>query len=138
MKVWTGYGTEHSYRLVMIGRFKEAKEAEEVKQIIDRLTTQVMDEEDLPSFDATPRSRRYSRPMLELMTELNLISIGSTELEQLRYDVNYEVKETSIIFKTDEIDVAAFVKILVEKGARVEMYSAHDYPDEEKDSPETE
>lgn len=132
MKVWTGFGSEHSYRLVMIGRFEEAKQAKKVKQIIDRLVAQAMEEEDLPSFDATPRNRRYSDPMLALLSELEVQSVGSTELEQLRYDVSYEVKQNSIIFKTDEIDVAAFMKILIDKGARVEIYSAHNYPDEEK------
>ena len=134
MKVWTGFGTEHSYRLVMIGRFKEPKEAKAVEQIIKRITAQVMEEENIPSYDATPRQRRYSKPMLDLLSELHVHSVSSTELEQLSYDVRYEVKEDSIIFNTNEIDVAAFMKILVEKGARVEMYSAHNYPDEENDS----
>lgn len=125
MKIWAGFGSEHSYKLVMIGRFEEAGKAAEVKKIIDRLTQQVMDEDELPSFDSEPRYQKYSEPMLKLLSELEIRSVGSTELEQLRYDVSSEVKDNTIVFETDEIDVAAFMKILIEKGARVEMYSAH-------------
>ena len=133
MKIWTGFGSEHSMNLVMIGRFKEAGKANQVKQIIDRLTEQVMDEEEMPSYDAAPRNQRYSKPMLDLLTELRINTVGPTELEQLRYDVSQEVKDNAIIFKTDEIDISAFMKILIEKGARIEMYSAHDYPDTEEE-----
>ncbi len=133
MKIWTGFGSEHSANLVMIGRFKEASQAEQVKEIIDRLTEQAMDEDEMPGFDAAFRNQRYSKPMLDLLMELRVNTVGPTELEQLRYDVSHEVKDNTIIFKTDEVDISAFMKILIEKGARIEMYSTHDYPDTEKE-----
>ncbi len=133
MKIWTGFGSEHSFNLVMIGRFEEASKAKEVKGIIDLLTKQVMDEEEMPSYDAAPRKQKYSKPMLDLLMELRVNTVGPTELEQLQYDVSHEVKDNTIIFKTDEVDISAFMKILIEKGARIEMYSAHDYPDTEKE-----
>lgn len=132
MKIWTGFGSEHSMNLVMIGRFQEAGKADQVKQIIDRLTEKVMDEEEMPRYDAASRDQRYSEPMLELLLKLRVNTVGPTELAQLRYDVSQEVKDNAIIFKTDEIDISAFMKILIENGARVELYSAHDYPDPEK------
>lgn len=133
MKIWTGFGSEHSVNLVMIGRFKEASKAKQVKEIIDRLTEQAMDEDEMPRFDAAFRHRRYSEPMSKLLNEFCIYSVGPTELEQLRYDVSHEVKDNAIIFKTDEIEISAFMKILIDKGARIEIYSAHDYPDTEKE-----
>jgi hypothetical protein len=132
MKIWNGFGSEHSARLVMIGRFKEAGGAQQVKEIIDRLTEQAMEENEMPSFDAEFRHRRYSEPMLKLLNEFRIHSVGPTELEQLRYDVSHEVKDNTIIFKTDEVDISAFLKILIDKGAHIELYSAHDYPNMEK------
>ena len=35
----------------------------------------------------------------------------------------------AIKISTDEADVSAFIKLFVESGARVEVYSAHHYPD---------
>jgi hypothetical protein len=133
MKIWTGYGSEHSANLVMIGRFKEASEAKQVKEIIDRLTEQAMDEDEIPEYDAAFRHRRYSEPMFKLLSEFQIYSIGSTELEQLRYDVSHEVEGNTIVFKTDEIDISAFMKILIDKGARIEIHSAHNHPDTESE-----
>ena len=133
MKIWTGFGSEHSANLVMIGRFKEASKAKQVKEMIDRLTEQAMNEDEMPRYDAAFRHRRYSEPMSKLLDEFHIYSVGPTELEQLQYDVSHEVKDNAIIFKTDEIEISAFMKILIDKGAHIEIYSAHDYPDTEKE-----
>jgi Family of unknown function (DUF6375) len=59
----------------------------------------------------------------------NLYSIGPPELEQFNYDVHVEQKANTLILTTDESEVSAFLKLLIERGAKVEVYSAHDYPD---------
>lgn len=133
MKIWTGFGSEHSANLVMIGRFKEASKAKQVKEMIDRLTEQAMDEDEMPRSDAAPRHRRYSEPMSKLLNEFRIYSVRPTELEQLQYDVSHEVKDNAIIFKTDEIEISVFIKILIDEGARIEIYSAHHYPDTDKE-----
>ncbi|MCC7212451.1 MAG: hypothetical protein E3K40_11980 [Candidatus Brocadia sp.] len=38
MKIWYGYGSEHSMNLVMIGKFKNAEDAKKTKELIDQLT----------------------------------------------------------------------------------------------------
>ncbi|WP_251259298.1 DUF6375 family protein [Klebsiella michiganensis] len=35
---------------------------------------------------------------------------------------------------TDEAEVSAFVKLFVEAGAKVEIFSAHDYPSDSSDA----
>ncbi len=137
MKIWTEYGSEHSTNLVMIGRFQQAKDAEQVKKILDQLTQQAMDEADIPGHDAKLRNQKYSESMSELLTALKIYTVGPTELEQLLYDATLKVDDNSIIITTDEIDVSVFIKILITKGARIEMYSAHDYPDTDKEQGET-
>jgi hypothetical protein len=46
MKIWWGYGSEHSMNLVMIGKFASVGEAEAAKQLIDRLAEGVQNEVD--------------------------------------------------------------------------------------------
>ena len=41
MKIWFGYGSEHSANLVMVGEFIDAGGAEKAKQVINDLTSQV-------------------------------------------------------------------------------------------------
>jgi len=46
MKIWPGFGSEHSANLVMIGRFENAKEASDTKDVIDKLRNQVLSDLD--------------------------------------------------------------------------------------------
>lgn len=129
MKLWYGYGSEHSMNLVMIGHFKEANDANKAKQMIDRLTEQVNGDVEAELMQIGGKTDRFTKGMLELLTELNLMTIGAVEMEQFAYETTIEVKGDQVVIKTEESDVSAFLKVLVDMGARVEVYSAHDYPD---------
>ena len=130
MKIWKGYGSEHSMNLVMIGHFKEARHAEDVKELLDRLADQVRDDADRCQADTVPLNRFTDR-MIELLEEANLYSLSPVELEQLLYDVLVNVDGNKVVLTTDEVDVSAFLKVLMDKGARLEVYSAHDHPNTE-------
>ena len=131
MKVWCGFGSEHSANLVMIGRFKEVDDATKTRDIIERLTRQVMADEQAGLIKIGEHADRYTDAMLHLLGKVNVHSIGPAELEQFMYDVRIDVQDNEVILTTDEIDVSAFFKVLLDNGARIEMYSAHDYPDTE-------
>lgn len=130
MKIWYGFGTEHSMNLVMIGRFRDAPKAETVHGIIKTLTSAVQAEEDAGRLTAGEPIDRYSDEVLRLLGDLGIHNVGPAELEQFLYDVNVKRDGDAIIVTTDEIDVSALWKVLLDNGARVEMYSAHDYPDD--------
>lgn len=131
MKIWQQYGSEHSANLVMIGHFENVVDATRAKEIIDKLTEKVREEESLGTRTLGEPSARYSSAMSDLLLKLNVMSIGPTELEQLLYDVNVNVKGSTIVVTTEEIEVSAFLKILFDQGARIEVYSAHNHPDSE-------
>jgi len=42
-----------------------------------------------------------------------------------------KVEGSKMILTTDEVDISAFLKVMLDSGARIEVYSAHDYPDTE-------
>lgn len=128
MKIWNAFGTEHSMNLVIIGRFKEVRNAEEAKRLIDRLTEQVIDEGDA-AYERGSAQRRYSETMRGILKEERVHDIAPAELDQFRYDVSVEQREKEISVRTDEVDISAFLKVLIDRGARVEIYSGHDYPE---------
>jgi hypothetical protein len=41
-----------------------------------------------------------------------------------------------LVLRTEEVDVAGFLKIMIDGGAKVEVYSAHVHPDETTEAPE--
>jgi Family of unknown function (DUF6375) len=129
MKIWRSYGSEHSMNLVLIGTFKDASAADQAKRQIDELVEEVQKEPSEIWDSEPPLGRRYSDAMLELFRKYNLNTIGPTELEQLTYEAHVEVKDAKIVVTTDESEVSAFIKLFIERGARVEVFSAHDYPE---------
>lgn len=127
MKIWRSYGSEHSANLVMIGRFKDVVSAENAKAMID----------EIKAFMSSPNNEqptpdRYSDAALALFKRVGFHSIAPAELEQFTFDISYELKGDKVVITTDEIDVSAFLKLLIDKGARVEVYSAHHHPGPEE------
>ncbi len=124
MKIWHGYGSEHSMNLVMIGQFKNAKDAKETKELMDQFTEGLEGKIDVGS-----SQNLYSQDVMDLMRKLNCHILGPLDLENFLYGIDPELDKDKIIITTDEPDVSAFLKLMVNNGAKVEIYSAHDYPD---------
>lgn len=121
MKIWYGFNSEHSANLVMIGTFKEVSTAREAKDAMDKLVRHVV-----KSNDQDYLSERFSDDLRQLLRDLNLYSIGPSELEQFRYDVSFKQEGKKLVLKTDEVDVSAFFKLMLDRGARIEIFSAHE------------
>lgn len=134
MKIWNGYGSEHSMNLVLIGKFKQEQDAEKVEKDIKTLSTQAEKDEcySIP-FDK-PENQRFSDEMLSLLYSLKLHTLGPTDLGQLVSDHHLDREGDRITITTDEAEVSAFVKLFVEAGAKVEIFSAHDYPSDSNDA----
>lgn len=128
MKVWFGVGTEHSMNLVMIGRFETAASAEHAKNLIDQFTAAARTEQDDKRLEAGAYSDRYSEPILELLNSTNVHSLEPNDFQQFLYEANVEQDGNAVVITTDEIEVQAYLKLMLSKGARVEVYSAHDHP----------
>ena len=129
MKIWYQHGSEHSANLVMIGHFENAAEATKVKEIIDALTKQVAEDQSNGTLTVGSPSERYGEEMLDLIARLNISTIGPQEVEQFAYEVSVKVEGNDLVLTTEEFDISAFLKVMFQKGARIEVYSAHNYPD---------
>ncbi len=125
MKVWTSYGAEHSLNLVIIGHFKEAVDAEEFESLVSSLKGNLMDDSD---FDVD--SDRFSSGMLDYLEKKNLFCLSPQQLSQLLYDMHIERKGNKIIISSDD-DLNALSSLLIHEGAKVEIFSAHSYPNKE-------
>lgn len=124
MKIWNVYGSEHSSNLVMIGHFKSSNDAEKTLKLIEQLSNKLQDKVDVNS-----SSNRYTDEVNNVLREANCYILSPFELEHFLYDVSTRVEGDKIILETDETEISAFFKLMVHKGAKVEIYSAHDYPD---------
>lgn len=124
MKVWNGYGTEHSMNLVMIGKFKNAMEASEAETKICKLTDDLRKLIDIDSSDG------YSEEVIKALSEINCHTLSPKELENFLFDFHLESEGEKIVITSEESEVSAFLKVMIDLGAKVEVFSAHHYPDE--------
>jgi hypothetical protein len=137
MKIWHGHGSEHSANLVMIGHFKDVTAAAKAKEVIDRLTQQVQMDCEAGQMDVgSGATNRYTDGMMELLKKVSVYDLAPPELEQFAYDVRVNTEGNQVVVRTDESDIAAFIKVLIDRGARVEVFSAH--VDSEADDSEKE
>lgn len=128
MKIWQGYGTEHSMRLVMVGYFNDAEKAAASKRDIDRLIDQVRIEIDEDRMQlGWDQDRRFTDEIRLLLRELELDLLGPSDIENFAYDVSIDLADTRVELSTDEIDVAGFMKVMIHHGAKVEVYSGHEH-----------
>ncbi len=127
MKIWHGYGSEHSYRLVLIGHFQSEEAAAEVEGQITRL------QEEVPSFpeaDWETRTGRFSDELLKLLEEIKAWDLSRADVQGMLYDFAVERDGTEIRVTGDDGDIQGFVKLMIGRSARVEIYSAHNWTDE--------
>ncbi len=124
MKIWNSYGSEHSANLVLIGHFKDAIAAEEAKPALEEAMEFFQNEEFNPEAD------RYSDETMAVLRRLKVHSVSSSELSQFHGELSIDLKGSEIVITSDD-ELIPFLKFLIDYGARVEMYSAHAYPDAE-------
>ena len=134
MKIWNGYGSEHSMNLVLIGRFKREQDAEKVEKDIERLSDQASKDDSHSMSFGQPEDQRFSDDMLSLLRSLNLNILGPADLGQLISEHQLRREGDRITVTTDEAEVSAFVKLFIEAGAKVEVFSAHNYPSDSTDA----
>ncbi|WP_164111997.1 MULTISPECIES: DUF6375 family protein [Sphingobacterium] len=122
MKIWNSYGSEHSANLVMIGSFRTKAEAEDANNAIEQIKEYLSD-----SQESYEDGTRFSKPLRELLMTLKVYTLAPREIDQFNYDARAELKDDRIVITTEESDFSAFLKILIEFNAKVEVYSAHTY-----------
>lgn len=124
MKIWQGYGAEHSLNLVIVGEFKDAEKAENFEQLVSTISSFLCSDESNFDVDAD----RYGDEVLEFLSKQNLYCLSPQQLAQFMYDQRLERKGSKITISSDD-DLNAFISLLIHEGAKVECFSAHDYPD---------
>jgi Family of unknown function (DUF6375) len=127
MKVWIGYGSEHSANLVVIGQFKSPKEAQEALDLLNKVTTIARADEASGLLKAGSPSTKFSDAMLKFCSDSNFMSFGLNDPEQLLYEYSASRDTDKVIVKTEELEISPFLKVFINGGAKIEVYSAHNH-----------
>src|SRR5690606_27711733 len=97
MKIWMGYGSEHSANLVIIGKFKSAEEAQDAIRLIERMSeAAVADMEDgniVPGEISTKITDRF----LKISKDEKFYSLGHGDAEQLLNEFHHKQVGDSVV-----------------------------------------
>lgn len=128
MKVWLGYGSEHSANLVIIGTFKSTEEAQDTKSLLDEMTRIAEQDEKSGHLKIDGGNTKFSKTFLEYCGEQNFMWFGPNDPTQFLYENRTRVEGDKLVITTEESEFSAFLKVMLHGGAKIEIYSAHDYP----------
>lgn len=126
MKVWHSYGSEHSAALVMIGRFKSGQDADvflaELAKLQEAITAVMPDYEE---------QGRFPKEIMESLLYEKIkfcYDMSPKDLDDflLEYSIDKDEQDGSVVrMSTDDVGWAGLIKMMINAGARVEIFSEH-------------
>lgn len=126
MKIWTSYGSEHSMNLVMVGTFKTVDDAAKTKELAERLSELLHHKVELNG-----QTTRFPEDVREILWNENVHILAPQEIEHFSYEHSLDQDKEKLVYTSEDSEFSAFLKLFIDKGAKVEVYSAHDYPETE-------
>jgi|SRR5580698_6217967 hypothetical protein len=128
MKIWFGYGSEHSSNIVLIGRFKTLQDAEGALELLKQAEALATREYEAGRLETIEHRANIPNDVMEFIKARNFYTLTLKDLTELIYEFHPKLVDSTLVITTNEYDVGAFIKIMTERNAKVEVYSAHDYP----------
>jgi len=127
MKIWMNHGSEHSYRLVLIGTFCDVGAATAAEDRIDQLKRTAAE---LPESDWDRVDERMPDDLFELLRRLKLYNFTREEVAGMAYLEHVSRDGVTIRVQTDDAEIQGLLKVLIEAGARVQIHSSHHWDDD--------
>jgi hypothetical protein len=121
MKIWQSFSSEHSAKLRITGTFKTVEDANEAAKVFNKLLSienRIVAGKDYP----------FTDEIREVMDKYQVYLNPSAE-EDLDYIYPVSVDGKQIIVETDDFAIQALSQVFIRYGAKVEIYSRHDYKD---------
>lgn len=125
MRIWHSYGSEHSMDLVLVGRFETVSGAEAAIERMEAL--KALAQAEWSDDDWRRQDERMPDTLLDELMKLKLYEMGRSDVDIYALDHSVERRGSTIRIWTEESEVQGFLKVLIHLGARVEVFSRHDW-----------
>lgn len=128
MRIWHSYGSEHSMDLILIGTFETASGAEAA---IDRIKAlKALAEAEWSDDDWRSQDERMPASLVARLVEMELYEMGRSDVDIYAFEFSARRDGSTVRIRTEESDVQGFLKVLIHLGARVEVFSRHQWNDD--------
>jgi hypothetical protein len=125
VRIWQSYGSEHSMDLVLIGKFETVSGAEAAIERMEALKTLAQSERS--DDDWRRQDERMPDTLADELMKLRLYEMGRSDVDIYAYEHSIERNGSTVRVWTEESEVQGFLKVLIHLGARVEVFSRHDW-----------
>jgi hypothetical protein len=125
VRIWHSYGSEHSMDLILIGKFETVADAEAAIERMGALKS--LAEVEWDDDDWRQHEERMPRTLTDELGKLKLYDMGRFDVDIYAYEHSIERNGSTVRIWTEESDVQGFLKVLIHLGARVEVFSRHDW-----------
>ena len=128
MKVWTGFGSEHSYSLVLIGHFADERDARAVEEAFPQLQQLASQQADSLSWDED--AGRFPKELYNALEELKIWNLNRSDIDGFNYLEHLKREGATVVVHTDDAEIQGVLKLLLDHGARIEIYSLQRWTEE--------
>jgi hypothetical protein len=125
VRVWHSYGSEHSMDLVLIGSFETVSGAEAAVERMSAL--KIIAEAAWSDDDWRRPDERMPDELAEELRRLRLYEMGRSDVDIYAFEHTVERDGSTVRVWTEESEVQGFLKVLIHLGARVEVFSRHNW-----------
>lgn len=122
MKIWQCYGAEHSMNLVLIGHFKSEEMATQSIKEIEEI------QEFLQSTDHEFNSSKYDNEVFSFLSDKKIHYLSNYHIDHFLNEFHIEQDKNTIYISSDDA-LDGLINYLLDRGAKIEYFSKHDYPD---------
>lgn len=123
MRIWRSYGSEHSMDLVLVGTFESAALAATAQERMEAL--RILAEAEWSDDHWQRPDERMPRQIIDELAKLSLYDMGRYDVDIYALDHTVTRDDAVITVTTEESDIQGFLKVLLNVGARVEIFSRH-------------
>jgi hypothetical protein len=111
--------------LLLVGTFEAVSGAEAAIERMKAL--KALAEAGWSDDDWRRRDERMPMTLVEELAKLELYDMGRSDVDIYAFDHSVERRGSTVRVQTEESDVQGFLKVLIHLGARVEVFSRHDW-----------
>lgn len=125
MRIWQSYGSEHSMDLVLVGTFETVSGAEAAIERMEAL--KALAEAEWSDDDWRRPDERMPDTLAGELIKLKLYEMGRSDVDIYAFEHSIERNGPTVRIRTEESEVQGFLKVLIHLGARVEVFSRHNW-----------
>jgi hypothetical protein len=114
--------------MVLIGTFQNEQDAQKIERLFAEMEAVATEENQAGRLSSDWDNTKFSDQLMEFFRKENIWDFGHNDPAIFLYEHRVRRAGEQLIVTTEETEFSAFLKLMLKGSAKIEVYSAHDYP----------